>query len=191
MTNTPRLPNGQPPNEKMPTAKLRKASGKRPPKKIAAEAAMAKPVEMAKPAPVKSVAAPVKPPASAMPPKPAMPPKSTMTKSAMPPLPALDGAVESFERSFQAAGQGAMALNAKLIDMARSNVTSGFDFMTSLATAKHPADIARLQMSYWEERMSALFGQAHELRTLSAEIVAKANEPIRAHIKRSFTAKAA
>jgi len=109
----------------------------------------------------------------------------------LPPLPALDGAVESFERSFQAAGQGAMALNAKLIDMARTNVTSGFDFMTSLATAKHPADIARLQMSYWDERMRALLGQAHELRTLSAEIVAKANEPIRAHIKRSFTAKAA
>jgi len=153
----------------MPGAKLRKASGKKPPKKIAAEAAIAKPAEMAKPAPVKSVAAPVK----------------------LPPLPALDGAVESFERSFQAAGQGAMALNAKLIDMARTNVTSGFDFMTSLATAKHPADIARLQMSYWDERMRALLGQAHELRTLSAEIVAKANEPIRAHIKRSFTAEAA
>jgi hypothetical protein len=164
----------------MPTAKPRKASGKKPPKKIAAEA-MAKPVEMAKPAPVKSVAAPAK--------RAPMPvPKSSMPKTPMPPLPALDGAVESFERSFQAAGQGAMALNAKLIDMARTNVTSGFDFMTSLATAKHPADIARLQMSYWDERMRALLGQTHELRTLSAEIVAKANEPIRAHIKRSFTA---
>lgn len=157
MTSTPRLPNGQPPAEKMPGAKPRKASGKKPPKKIAAEAMIAKPVTVVPPAPV----------------------------------PAPDGAVESFERSFQAAGQGAMALNAKLIDMARTNVTSGFDFMTSLATAKHPADIARLQMSYWDERMRALLGQAHELRTLSAEIVAKANEPIRAHIKRSFTAKAA
>jgi hypothetical protein len=122
-----------------------------------------------------------------MPPKSALPPK----KTPMPPLPALDGAVESFERSFQAAGQGAMALNAKLIDMARTNVTSGFDFMTSLATVNNPADIVRLQMGYWEERMRALLGQAHELRTLSAEIVAKANEPIRAHIKRSFPAKAA
>lgn len=189
MTSTPRLPNGQPPAEKMPIAKPRKASGKKPPKKIAAEATIAKPVTVVPPAPapapVKSVAAPVKPPA------PAMPPKSPMPKTPMPPLPALDGAVESFERSFQAAGQGAMALNAKLIDMARTNVTSGFDFMTSLATAKHPADIARLQMSYWDERMRALLGQAHELRTLSAEIVAKANDPIRAHIKRSFTAKAA
>ena len=184
MTSTPRLPNGKPPAEKMPTAKPRKASGKKPPKKIAAEAMIAKPVTVVPPAPapapVKSVAAPVKPPAPAMPPK-----------TPMPPLPALDGAVESFERSFQAAGQGAMALNAKLIDMARTNVTSGFDFMTSLATAKHPADIALLQMSYWDGRMRALLGQAHELRTLSAEIVAKANEPIRAHIKRSFTAKAA
>ena len=187
MTSTPRLPNGQPPAEKMPGAKPRKASGKKPPQKIAAEAAIVKPVDMAKPAPVKSVAVSVKPQAPTMPPKSAMPPK----KTPMPPLPALDGAVESFERSFQAAGQGAMALNAKLIDMARTNVTSGFDFMTSLATVNNPADIVRLQMGYWEERMRALLGQAHELRKLSAEIVAKANEPIRAHIKRSFPAKAA
>lgn len=193
MTSTPRLPNGQPPAEKMPGARPRKASGKKPPKKIAAEAAIAKPVEMAKPAPAKSVAASVKPQAPALPPKSAIPLKSAMPpkKTPMPPLPALDGAVESFERSFQAAGQGAMALNAKLIDMARTNVTSGFDFMTSLATVNNPADIVRLQMGYWEERMHALLGQAHELRTLSAEIVAKANEPIRAHIKRSFPAKGA
>ncbi len=102
MTSTPRLPNGQPPAEKMPGVKPRKASGKKPPKKIAAEPAIAKPVEMAKPAPIKSVAASVKPQAPAMPLKSAMPPK----KTPMPPLPALDGAVESSSDPSRRRGRG-------------------------------------------------------------------------------------
>ncbi|MGV1014513.1 MAG: phasin family protein [Methyloceanibacter sp.] len=195
MTSTPRMTNGHPPSEKLPRAKPRK-SGKKPPKKMTATEPIAKPMDMAKaaPAPMEVKRAP----ASAKPtgPAPAKPMPAPLSAKAsttlpMPPIPALDGAVESFERSFQAAGQGAMAVNAKLIDMAKANVTSGLDFMTSLATVKHPADIARLQMSFWEERMRALFSQACELRTLSSELVVKANEPIRAHIMRSFPAKAA
>jgi hypothetical protein len=109
--------------------------------------------------------------------------------SPTPSKPALDGVVESFERSFKAAGQGALAMNVKLFDIARQNMISGLDFMTALAAAKHPADIARLQMSYWDERMRAMLSQTREIRALSAEIIANANEPIRAHIKRSVTAK--
>ena len=40
---------------------------------------------------------------------------------------ALEAAVETVERSFDAAGQGAAALNRKIIDIAQRNVNSGFD----------------------------------------------------------------
>jgi hypothetical protein len=42
-----------------------------------------------------------------------------------------------------------------------------------------------LQMSYWDERLKVLASQAEELRALSADLVAKANEPIREHIRRA------
>lgn len=86
------------------------------------------------------------------------------------------------------AGQRALAFNAKLIDMARSNVTSGFDFMASLATVKHPSEAIRLQMSYWESCMCTLIGQGRELQMLSAAIVTKAKEPIRTHLTQSLKA---
>ena len=108
-----------------------------------------------------------------------------------PPQQAIESAVKTFERSFEAAGAGADAVNRKLIDIARANMTSGLDLAKDLAKAKTPLEFARLHMSFWEERMKALAAQAEELRALSAELVAKANEPIREHVRRSLAAKAA
>jgi hypothetical protein len=48
--------------------------------------------------------------------------------------------------------------------------------------------VMHLQVTFWDERMKALASQAEELRALSVEIVAKANEPIREHMRRSLKA---
>jgi hypothetical protein len=40
---------------------------------------------------------------------------------------ALDASVATFEKTFDAAGQGATAFNRKIIDIAHRNVNSGFD----------------------------------------------------------------
>ncbi len=93
--------------------------------------------------------------------------------------PLLGNPFDSFERSFKAAGQGAIAVNQKLIDFARANMQSGFDFAISLATASSPMQMMQLQMSYWDERMRVLASQAEELRALSAELMAKTSEPFR------------
>jgi hypothetical protein len=97
----------------------------------------------------------------------------------------LESAVDTMERSLKAAGQGTVAVNRKLIDIARANVASGLDLALDLATAKNPIEMARVQMAFWDARMKALASQAQELRTLSAELVAEANESFREHVKRS------
>ena len=51
---------------------------------------------------------------------------------------ALDASVASLERTLDAAGQGAVAFNRKIIDIAQRNVNSGFDLANSLAGAKNP-----------------------------------------------------
>ena len=45
---------------------------------------------------------------------------------------ALDASVTTLERTFDAAGQGAVAFNRKLIDIRQRNVNSGFDLAKSL-----------------------------------------------------------
>jgi Phasin protein len=96
--------------------------------------------------------------------------------------PFLGNPLDTIERSFKAAGQGAIAVNQKLIDFARANMSSGFDFAMSLATASSPMQMMQLQLSYWDQRVKVLASQAEELRALSADLMAKTSEPIRQHI---------
>ena len=58
---------------------------------------------------------------------------------------AFDASVATFEKTFDAAGQGAAAFNRKIIDISRRNLNSVFDLATSLAGAKDLADIVELQ----------------------------------------------
>jgi hypothetical protein len=49
---------------------------------------------------------------------------------------AFDASLTTFERSFDAAGQGAAAFNRKIVDLARRNVDTSFDLVESLVGAK-------------------------------------------------------
>jgi phasin len=97
---------------------------------------------------------------------------------------ALDASVATFERSFDAAGQGAAAFNRKIIDMGQRNVNSVFDLTKSLAGAKNLTDIVQLQAAYWQKQFSILTAQAEEVRTLSTKTTADAAAPIKAHVAR-------
>jgi hypothetical protein len=102
-----------------------------------------------------------------------------------PAKPMLDGAAATIEGSLQAAGQGAAAVNRKLIDIAQANLHSGLEHVKNLAGAKTPMAMMRLQMEYWHERVGVLTRQAEELRELQAQFLGNAAAPIREHVKRS------
>lgn len=99
---------------------------------------------------------------------------------------ALDASVATFERSIDAAGQGAVAFNRKVVDIAQRNLNSVFDLAKSLAGAKNLADIVELQAAYWQKQFSALTVQAEEIRALSTKVTAAAAQPIKAHVTRGM-----
>jgi hypothetical protein len=100
---------------------------------------------------------------------------------------ALKGAMDTIEQSWKAAGLGTVAVNRKILDFAQQNVASGLHLARSLAGAKNPAEMARLHVSFWDEQMRALANQAEELRAMSAELVSKASEPLREHVRKSLS----
>jgi phasin len=97
---------------------------------------------------------------------------------------ALDASVTTLERTFDAAGQGAVAFNRKIIDIAQRNVNSGFDLAKSLAGAKNLSETVELQAAYWQKLLGALTSQAEEVRALSAKVAAAAGEPLKEQVKR-------
>jgi phasin len=99
---------------------------------------------------------------------------------------ALEAAVDTMARSFDALGQGAAALNRKIIEIAQENVSSGFDLAKSLATARTLAEMVELRATYWRKQFSALAAQAEEVRALSTKVAADMAAPIKAHVARSI-----
>ena len=92
---------------------------------------------------------------------------------------ALEGVLQSWERSFDATNQGAVALNRRIIDIAQRNINSGFDLAKDLAGAKNLAEAMELQANYWRKQLDTLAAQAEEVRTLSAQVAADATKPMK------------
>jgi hypothetical protein len=174
MSTQPKSPGGKPQSTAPQSPAQRKASDQKPQRKIAAEGTgAAKREEVLQkaraPAPVLA--------------------KQALSGAQVPELSkdAIKSAMDSIERSWKAAGLGTVAVNRKILDFARQNVSSGLHLARSLAGAKNPAEMARLHMSFWDEQMKALASQAEELRAMSADLVNKASEPLREHVRKRLS----
>ena len=82
-----------------------------------------------------------------------------------------------------AAGQGAAALNRKIIDLALRNVVSGVELARKLAGAKNLAEIVDLQVAYWQKQL-AFTAQAEEVRTFASRVPANTVRPTKVHATR-------
>jgi hypothetical protein len=164
-----------------------KASATKPQKRVVAtETAGALPRENT----VRQTPAPEPKQAKAAPAQKPQPAKVEAAKPAVAPapiapseLPAVESAVEIFQRSLQAARQGTVEVNRMLLDIGRSNFASGFEFAKTLAGVRTPMEAAKLQLAFFDERVRTLLQQAEELRALSAAHIEAANEPLRSHMR--------
>jgi phasin len=98
----------------------------------------------------------------------------------------MEEAVEVLEKSIDQAGQGATALNRKVIDNAQTNLNTGFDMAKELAGAKNIAEFMELQSSFARKQFEALTAQAEEIRELSTKIATDTSNPIKDHVTRSI-----
>ena len=72
----------------------------------------------------------------------------------------LQAILESWQKSFGSAGQNAVALSRKMIDVAGRNMDTGFDFAIGLAGARNLGEVMELQADYWHKLGGALQIQA-------------------------------
>jgi phasin len=99
---------------------------------------------------------------------------------------AFEKVLESWEKTFDAAGQGAVAFNRKMVDITQQNINSSFDFAKSLIGAKSVTEAMELHSTYWRKQLSTLKSQADEMRDLSTRVTADVVEPTKAQVKRGI-----
>jgi len=67
----------------------------------------------------------------------------------------LQTVLESWQKSFGAAGQNAFALNRKMIDVADRNMNMGFDLAIELTGARNLTEVMKLQAACWQKIVGA------------------------------------
>ena len=95
---------------------------------------------------------------------------------------AFEAVFESWEDCLDAAGQGAVAFNRKIMDIAERNISTGFDLATRLARAKNPVEAIELLAAYWRKQFGELRMQAEEMRSLLERVTDSVAEPIKAQM---------
>ena len=68
----------------------------------------------------------------------------------------LQAMIESWQKSFGAAGQSAVALNRKMMDATERNMETSFDLAIGLAGARNLGEVMELQAAYWHKIVGAL-----------------------------------
>jgi hypothetical protein len=99
---------------------------------------------------------------------------------------ALHAVLVSWNKSFGAANQGAVAFNLKMMDIAERNINTGFDFALSLAGAKNLTEAMELQSTHWRKQLGQLRNQAEEVRALSTRLTANVAKPIEPQVTRDL-----
>lgn len=78
---------------------------------------------------------------------------------------------ETWSRSLNAAGQGAVAFNCTLIEMARANLSSSLEIAKSLTEMWSPLHAARFQLAFWDGQFKAFANRAEAIQAASAALI--------------------
>ena len=68
------------------------------------------------------------------------------------------------KKFFDAANQSAEAVNRQIFRITQRNLNAGLDLAKSLASARDPIEIAKLQASFWWKQFNEFSAQAEEVR---------------------------
>jgi hypothetical protein len=75
-----------------------------------------------------------------------------------------EATMNSIKKFFDAANQSAEAVNRQIIDITQRNLNLSLDLAKSLAGARDPSEIVKLQASFWWKQFNEFTTQAEEVR---------------------------
>jgi phasin len=99
---------------------------------------------------------------------------------------ATEEATDLLENSYANAAKGAADYGLKLIETARVNTNSAFDFAGVLLTAKSLSEVVELSTSHARKQFETLTAQSKELTSLAQKVAAETAEPLKAGVTSAF-----
>jgi phasin len=90
------------------------------------------------------------------------------------------------QNAYSTATEGAREYNAKLIECARDNSNTAFDYASKLLAVKSPSEFFEISAAHARKQAELMAEQARELTDLSQKVMRESAKPLNAGIGKAF-----
>jgi len=99
---------------------------------------------------------------------------------------AAEEATDVLETTYSTASKGASDYGLKVIEAARTNTNSAFDFAGELLAAKTISEVVELTSAHARKQFEAITAQSKELSALAQKLAAETTEPLKSGVSKVF-----
>ena len=104
---------------------------------------------------------------------------------------ATEEATDLLKGTYKTAAKGATDYNLKVIEIARTNTNSAFEYAYKLMGVKSPSEFVELSTAHAHEQFETMTAQTKELTELAQKVTIEIVEPIKAGVTKAFNNKIA
>ena len=94
-------------------------------------------------------------------------------------------ATKQFENTYSTAVEGMREYNLKVLEIARTNADTAFDYAQQIMSVKSPSEMMELSTAHARKQFEALTTQTKELATLGQKVAAASGEPLTSGSRKS------
>ena len=99
---------------------------------------------------------------------------------------ATEEATDLLKDTYATSAKGATDYNLKVIEIARTNTNTAFDYAHELFVVKSLAEFVELSTSHASKQFEATTAQTKELAELAQKVTAEITEPLKAGVAKAF-----
>lgn len=99
---------------------------------------------------------------------------------------ATEEATDLLKDTYKTAAKGATHYNLKVIEIARTNANSAFDYAYELMGVKSPSEFVELSTAHARKQFEAMTAQTKELTELAQKVTAEIAEPLKTGVTKAF-----
>jgi phasin len=95
-------------------------------------------------------------------------------------------ATKQFENTYSTAVDGMREYSLKVLQIARTNADTAFDYAQQIMSVKSPSEMMELSTAHARKQIETLTAQTKELTTLGQKVAATSGEPLTSGIAKAF-----
>jgi phasin len=95
-------------------------------------------------------------------------------------------ATKLFENAYSTAADGMREYSLKVLEIARTNADTAFDYAQQIMSVKSPSEIVELSTTHARKQLETLTAQSKELAALSQKVAAASSEPLTSGMAKTF-----